>query len=52
MKYGQIIIGAPGSGKSTYCSAMSEFLTALNRPHSIVNIDFANENLTYKAEYI
>ena len=27
--FGQIVIGPPGSGKSTYCRAMHEFMTGL-----------------------
>lgn len=27
--FGQIVIGPPGSGKSTYCAAMQEFLTEI-----------------------
>eukprot|EP00826_Nyctotherus_ovalis_P046924 TRINITY_DN5342_c0_g4_i1.p1 TRINITY_DN5342_c0_g4~~TRINITY_DN5342_c0_g4_i1.p1 ORF type:complete len:339 (-),score=99.56 TRINITY_DN5342_c0_g4_i1:127-1119(-) len=47
MKYGQVVIGAPGSGKSTYCAAMDQFLTALNRSHILVNLDPASEDLKY-----
>ena len=47
MPFGQVIIGPPGSGKSTYCAGMSQFLSALNRPCSIINLDPANENLNY-----
>ena len=47
MKYGQVVIGAPGSGKSTYCAAMDQFLTALNRPHTLINLDPAAEGLKY-----
>ena len=28
--FGQIVIGPPGSGKSTYCRAMHEFMTGLS----------------------
>jgi len=27
--FGQIVIGPPGSGKSTYCRAMHEFMTGV-----------------------
>lgn len=60
MPFGQVIIGPPGSGKSTYCyglhqvsfsnslhlplgtlnpQSLLQFLTALNRPVIIVNLD-------------
>jgi GPN-loop GTPase len=37
--YGQLVIGPPGSGKSTYCHRISEFYKQLNRKFSIVNLD-------------
>lgn len=48
--YGQVIVGPPGSGKSTYCKCMKEFLTSLNRKCAVVNIDPANESLPYDCE--
>lgn len=48
--YGQLIIGPPGSGKSTYCHKITEFYQQLNRSFAIVNLDPANENMCYKAE--
>jgi len=30
--FGQIVIGPPGSGKSTYCRAMHEFMTGMVVP--------------------
>ena len=30
-RYGQVVIGPPGSGKSTYCKGMKEFLEGLGR---------------------
>ncbi|CED83544.1 Predicted GTPase [Phaffia rhodozyma] len=47
MPFGQLVVGPPGSGKSTYCHGMHQFLTALNRPVHIVNLDPANETLPY-----
>ena len=29
--FGQIVIGSPGAGKTTYCEAMSRFLKALGK---------------------
>ena len=42
MPFGQLVIGSPGAGKTTYCDGLCQFLQALNRPVSIVNLDPAN----------
>ena len=47
MPFAQVIVGPPGSGKSTYCSGMQQFLQAIGRKVRIVNLDAANENLSY-----
>eukprot|EP00041_Stephanoeca_diplocostata_P013557 m.237764 g.237764 ORF g.237764 m.237764 type:complete len:196 (-) comp19379_c0_seq4:1198-1785(-) len=44
MMFGQVVVGPPGSGKSTYCTAIKEFLTAQGRDVCIVNLDPANDN--------
>lgn len=49
MIYGQLVIGPPGSGKTAYCHAMSEFLRGLGRKVAIVNLDPANDVLPYEA---
>ena len=41
--YGQIIIGAPGAGKTTYCDGMQQYLKLLGRDCHVVNLDPANE---------
>ena len=47
MVFGQLVIGPPGSGKTTYCNGMSQFLTALGRKVAIINLDPANDKLPY-----
>jgi GTPase SAR1 family protein len=49
MPFGQIVVGPPGSGKSTYCRAMQQFMSASGRKVAIVNLDPANDNLPYEA---
>jgi len=48
-RYGQLVIGAPGSGKTTYCEGMRQYMSALGRFPAIINLDPANENLPYEA---
>ncbi|SGZ51652.1 CIC11C00000004101 [Sungouiella intermedia] len=45
--FGQIVIGPPGSGKSTFCHGMYQFLSAIGRKCSIINLDPANERHPY-----
>lgn len=45
--FGQIVIGPPGSGKSTYCYGMYQFLSAIGRKCCIINLDPANERQPY-----
>ncbi|CDI76133.1 Whole genome shotgun assembly, allelic scaffold old set, scaffold old scaffoldA_149, related [Eimeria acervulina] len=48
MWYGQIVIGPPGSGKSSYCFGMQQLLQALQRQHIVVNLDPMNDSLPYE----
>ncbi|XP_046849032.1 GPN-loop GTPase 2-like [Xenia sp. Carnegie-2017] len=48
--FGQVVIGPPGSGKSTYCKAMKELLTALGRNVAVVNLDPGNDVLPYDSD--
>ena len=41
--FGQIVIGPPGCGKTTYCAGMSQYFTLLGRPHKIINLDPGND---------
>ena len=45
MPFGQFVIGPPGSGKTTYCNGMKQFLDGIGRKCAVVNLDPANENL-------
>ncbi|KAK7443249.1 hypothetical protein VKT23_015845 [Stygiomarasmius scandens] len=47
MPFGEVVCGAPGSGKSTYCHGKHQLFSALKRPISVVNLDPANENIPY-----
>lgn len=47
MPFAQLVIGPPGSGKSTYCDGMLQFLTAIGRKCSVVNLDPANDHTNY-----
>mmetsp|Transcript_671 Transcript_671/g.735 ORF Transcript_671/g.735 Transcript_671/m.735 type:complete len:397 (-) Transcript_671:64-1254(-) len=41
--YGQVIVGPPGSGKTTYCNGMQQYLRLIGRETLVVNLDPANE---------
>lgn len=47
MPFGQIVIGPPGSGKSTYCNGCSQFFNAVGRHAQVINMDPANDSLPY-----
>lgn len=47
MPFAQLVLGSPGAGKSTYCNGMQQFMSAIGRKCSIVNLDPANESTTY-----
>ncbi|WEW56868.1 hypothetical protein PRK78_002323 [Emydomyces testavorans] len=47
MPFAQLIIGPPGSGKSTYCNGMQQFMSAIGRKCSVVNLDPANDRTSY-----
>lgn len=45
-----MVIGPAGSGKTTYCKTISDYLTEFNRDVILVNLDPANENVPYTAQ--
>uniref|UniRef100_A0A7I4C3J4 GPN-loop GTPase 2 n=1 Tax=Physcomitrium patens TaxID=3218 RepID=A0A7I4C3J4_PHYPA len=48
MVFGQIVIGPAGSGKTTYCNGMAQFLHLIGRKTAVINLDPANDNLPYE----
>ncbi|KAF9159207.1 hypothetical protein BGX21_007418 [Mortierella sp. AD011] len=50
MPFAQVVIGPPGSGKTTYCNGMYQFLNGVERKTTIVNLDPANEILPYPTD--
>ncbi|XP_053942602.1 GPN-loop GTPase 2 [Cuculus canorus] len=48
LAFGQVVIGPPGSGKTTYCHGMQEFMSRIGRKVSVVNLDPANEVMPYQ----
>ncbi|EWC47931.1 GPN-loop GTPase-like 2 [Drechslerella stenobrocha 248] len=47
MPFAQLVIGPPGSGKSTYCAGMHQFMSAIGRKCQVVNLDPANDATPY-----
>ncbi|XP_050292906.1 GPN-loop GTPase 2 [Anthonomus grandis grandis] len=46
--FGQVVIGPPGSGKTTYCGKVYTFYKEkLSRQVEVINLDPANENMNY-----
>lgn len=49
MPFGQVVVGPPGSGKSTYCAGLAQHLASTGRSVAVVNLDPANDALVYEA---
>jgi GPN-loop GTPase len=43
-RYGQVVVGPCGSGKTTYCDGMQQYLQLLGRNAVVVNLDPANNH--------
>ncbi|GAX26667.1 hypothetical protein FisN_2Hh395 [Fistulifera solaris] len=41
--YGQVVVGPPGAGKTTYCNGMQQYLRLLQRNAWVMNMDPAND---------
>ena len=49
-KFGQLVIGPPGAGKTTYVDGLSQFLPAIQRPITSINLDPAADEPPYKPD--
>ena len=49
--FGQLVVGPPACGKTTYCNGVSQFMEQMGRQVAIVNLDFANE-MTREGMYV
>ncbi|KAL3683808.1 hypothetical protein R1sor_001830 [Riccia sorocarpa] len=47
MPFGQVVIGPPGSGKTTYCNGIAHFFELIGRKTAVINLDPANDSLPY-----
>ena len=47
MPFGQWVVGPPGSGKTTYCNGLQQYLSLLGRKCAVINLDPANDSLPY-----
>ena len=48
MGFGQLVIGPPGSGKTTYCNGIQHFFQLTGRPCAVINLDPANHDPPYE----
>jgi len=48
MRFGQVILGAAGAGKTTYCRGAQHFLELQGRDCLVVNLDPANDTYEYE----
>mmetsp|Transcript_7191 Transcript_7191/g.22337 ORF Transcript_7191/g.22337 Transcript_7191/m.22337 type:complete len:317 (+) Transcript_7191:3-953(+) len=48
--FGQLVVGPPGAGKTTYCTGMQMLLGSMKRPRTLVNLDPANDDLPYECD--
>ena len=48
MLFGQLVVGPPGSGKSTCCKGLQHYFQLTGRSVAVVNLDPANDALPYE----
>ncbi|QDZ22856.1 GPN-loop GTPase [Chloropicon primus] len=51
VRFGQVVVGAAGAGKTTYCNGVKHLLSLEGRPNLfVVNLDPASENYAYECD--
>lgn len=50
IRYGQVVCGPPGSGKTTYCEGMQQYLQLIGRKAYVINLDPANEAIQHHSK--
>eukprot|EP01025_Chloroclados_australasicus_P046988 TRINITY_DN52082_c0_g1_i1.p1 TRINITY_DN52082_c0_g1~~TRINITY_DN52082_c0_g1_i1.p1 ORF type:complete len:289 (-),score=27.04 TRINITY_DN52082_c0_g1_i1:1439-2305(-) len=48
--YGQIVVGPPGCGKTTYCAGLQQLLQGIGRKVSVINLDPGNDVVPYECQ--
>ncbi|KAJ3195668.1 hypothetical protein HK101_011410 [Irineochytrium annulatum] len=50
VQFATVVLGPPGSGKTTACFGMQQFFELTKRPVAVVNLDPANDSLPYHCD--
>ncbi|KAJ1552219.1 GPN-loop GTPase 2, partial [Cladochytrium tenue] len=50
MRFGVVVVGPPGAGKTTACRGFQQFFAAVRRPCAVINLDPANDALPYQPD--
>jgi GTPase SAR1 family protein len=51
MPFAILVIGSPGSGKSTFCHGLKQLYAQLRRPCVFINLDPANDSISFTIDY-
>ncbi|KAJ3407348.1 hypothetical protein CcCBS67573_g01305 [Chytriomyces confervae] len=50
VEFGSVLLGAPGSGKTTACHGLQQFFDLTKRQNAVINLDPANDGLPYRCD--
>lgn len=48
MAFGQVVVGPPGAGKTTFCNGVLHYFELSGRKAAVINLDPANDRLPYQ----